>query len=61
MDGYVKERRAIAGSLESLLDVENLARRLGVTVRFDPVAVERWLDSARVEPVPPSSPYRRGR
>jgi excisionase family DNA binding protein len=55
----------------SLLDIDALAARLGVTarfvrrlveerrvpyvkigrlVRFDPVEVERWIDTARVEP-----------
>jgi excisionase family DNA binding protein len=82
MDGHAKDRRAIAVSLESLLDVEGLARLLGVSVRFvrrlveerripyvkigrfvrfDPLAVERWIDGARVEPAPPSGLSRRGR
>jgi excisionase family DNA binding protein len=77
----VKERRAVAVSLESPLDVDGLARPLGVTVRFvrrlveqpripyvevrrfvrfDPVAVERWIDGARVEPASPSGLSRRG-
>jgi excisionase family DNA binding protein len=82
MDGHANDRRAISVSLESLLDVEGLARRLGVSVRFvrrlveerripyvkvgrfvrfDPVAVERWIDGARMEPIPPSRFSRRGR
>jgi excisionase family DNA binding protein len=74
MDGHARNRVAIDTSPEPLLDVEGLAARLGVTVRFvrrlveerriayvkvgrlvrfDPIAVERWIDGARVEPSPP--------
>jgi hypothetical protein len=41
---YVNERRAIAESLESLLDAEGLSRRLGGTVRF----VRRLVEERRI-------------
>jgi excisionase family DNA binding protein len=44
MDGHANDRRAISVSLESLLDVEGLARRLGVSVRF----VRRLVEERRI-------------
>ena len=74
VDGRADRPRRSDRGQEPLLDIDDLATRLGVTarfvrrlveerrvpylkigrlVRFDPVEVERWIDTARVEPARP--------